>query len=100
LDSTNLPLSKKTEPIHKENFTTYYGIGIRSIFFKDPNNGYAVNGTWESYNRSIFTTTNGGITWIEKHYESESPGLLSVYVNSIGKGWAVGFAGAIFITGR
>ena len=31
-------------------------------------------------------------------YESWHSVLLSVYVNSIGKGWAVGYAGVTFIT--
>ena len=48
--------------------------------------------------RSIVTTTNGGSTWIEKYYGWEADGLLSVYVNNTGKGWAVGLAGIIFIT--
>ena len=34
---------RKTESIHNENLTTEIG-GIRSIFFKDTNNGYAVGG--------------------------------------------------------
>ena len=82
---------------HKENYALYDGNGIRSIFFKDSNNGYAVSGTI-GWARTIITTTNGGSTWTEKYYGWESDGLLSVYVNSIGKGWAVGIAGSIFIT--
>lgn len=82
---------------HKDSYTPDMGNGIRSIFFKDSNNGYAVSGTI-GYARSIITTTDGGATWIQKCYEWESDGLLSVYVNNAGKGWAVGFAGIIYMT--
>ena len=80
-----------------DNYTLDIGDGIRSISFKDSNNGYAVSGTI-GYARAILTTTNGGSTWIQKYYDWESDGLLSVYVSTTGKGWAVGFAGIIFIT--
>jgi photosystem II stability/assembly factor-like uncharacterized protein len=83
---------------HKENYTLDRGAGIRSIFFKDSNIGYAVNGSGQGWCRSILTTTNGGSNWIEKYDRLEETGLLSVYVNSKGEGWAVGFSGVIFIT--
>lgn len=82
---------------HEDNYILDIGDGIRSIFFKDSNNGYAVSGTI-GYARAIFTTTDGGETWVQKCYDWESDGLLSIYVNSNGKGWAVGLAGIIYIT--
>ena len=88
---------EKTATTHKDNHVIDNGNGIRSIFFKDSYNGYAVSGTI-GYARSIITTTDGGSTWIQKCYEWESDGLLSIYVSDSGKGWAVGFAGIIYIT--
>lgn len=82
---------------HKDNSAIDVGDGIRSIFFKDAYNGFAISGTI-GYARSIVTTTDGGSSWIQKCYEWESDGLLSVYVSDAGKGWAVGFAGIIYIT--
>ncbi len=72
--------------------------GIRSIYFKDANNGYAVGGTRDGWWRSIFTTTNGGATWVKKYGHSEQTGLLSVFVSNNGKGIAVGYSGVIYIT--
>lgn len=88
---------EKSAANHNDKSAIDIGDGIRSIFFKDSNNGYAISGTI-GYARSIIATTNGGSTWIQKCYEWESDGLLSVYVNDAGKGWAVGFAGIIYMT--
>lgn len=88
---------EKISAVQKDNYGFDDGNGIRSIYFKDINNGYAISGTI-GYARSIITTTDGGASWIQKCYEWESDGLLSVYVNDSGKGWAVGFAGIIYIT--
>lgn len=82
---------------HKDNYILDIGDGIRSIFFKDANNGYAVSGTI-GFARSIIITTDGGSTWIQKCYDWESDGILSIYVNGTGKGWAVGLAGIMYIT--
>jgi photosystem II stability/assembly factor-like uncharacterized protein len=72
--------------------------GIRSIYFKDSNNGYAVGGTRDGWWRSIFTTTDAGLTWQKKYDYSEQTGLLSVFVNNDGKGWAVGYSGVMYTT--
>lgn len=88
---------EKIATSHNNNYATDIGDGIRSIFFKDSNIGYAISGTI-GYARSILTTTDGGSTWNQKCYEWESDGLLSVFVSDAGKGWAVGFAGVIYIT--
>jgi len=72
--------------------------GIRSIYFKDTNNGYAVGGTRNGWWRSIFATTDGGTTWQKKYGYSEQTGLLSVFVNTNGKGLAVGYSGVIYKT--
>jgi photosystem II stability/assembly factor-like uncharacterized protein len=62
--------------------------GIRSIYFRDANNGYAVGGTRNGWWRSIFATTDAGATWQKKYGYSEQTGLLSVFVNSsAGKDW-------------
>jgi photosystem II stability/assembly factor-like uncharacterized protein len=73
-------------------------VGIRSIYFKDSNNGYAVGGTLDGWNRCIYSTTDAGTTWQPKYLSSEQTGLLSVFVNSNGKGWAVGYYGVIYLT--
>ncbi len=73
-------------------------VGIRSIYFKDSNNGYAVGGTYDGWNRCIYTTTNGGNTWQSKYSYSEQTGLLSVRVNEAGEGFAVGYSGVIYRT--
>jgi len=88
---------EKSSTSHKDNYAIDIGDGIRCIFFKDSNNGYAISGTI-GYARSIITTTDGGSTWLQKCYEWESDGLLSVYISDAGKGWAVGFAGIIYMT--
>ena len=72
--------------------------GIRSIYFRDANNGYAVGGTRDGWWRSIFATTDAGATWQKKYGYSEQTGLLSVFVNSAGQGLAVGYSGIIYKT--
>ncbi|MBK9096604.1 MAG: T9SS type A sorting domain-containing protein [bacterium] len=72
--------------------------GIRSIYFKDQNSGFAVGGTRDGWWRSIFTTTDAGATWENKYGYSEQTGLLSVFVNGNGKGLAVGYSGIIYTT--
>lgn len=73
-------------------------VGIRSIYFKDSNNGYAVGGTRDGWNRCVFSTTDGGNTWQSKYVYSEQTGLLSVFVNNQGMGWAVGYSGVIYLS--
>jgi photosystem II stability/assembly factor-like uncharacterized protein len=72
--------------------------GIRSIYFRDSENGYAVGGTCDGWWRNIFITTDGGSTWQNKYDYPEQTGLLSVFVNNNGKGWAFGYYGVIYIT--
>ena len=72
--------------------------GIRSIYFRDSNNGYAVGGSKGGWWRNIFTTNDAGETWQKKYGYSEQTGLLSVFVNSSGTGWAVGYKGVIYKT--
>ena len=72
--------------------------GIRSIYFKDTNNGFAVGGTRNGWWRSIFATTDAGATWQKKYGYSEQTGLLSIFVNTNGKGLAVGYSGVIYKT--
>lgn len=89
--------AEKNAASNNNSYTSTVGDGIRSIYFKDSNNGYAVSGAI-GYARSIITTTDGGTTWNQKSYDWESDGLLSVYVSDNGKGWAVGFAGIMYIS--
>ena len=72
--------------------------GINSIYFQDFNTGYAVGGFSNGWDRVIYTTSDGGATWVNKYYGSEQDGLLSVCGNNSGKAWAVGFTGSIFLT--
>ena len=72
--------------------------GIRSIYFKDSNNGYAVGGSADGWWRSIFTTTDAGETWQKKYGYPEQTGLLSVAVTNSGNGFAVGYKGVIYRT--
>ncbi|MDH3267918.1 MAG: YCF48-related protein [Ignavibacteria bacterium] len=88
---------KSEVTIIRENLLIDYNFGIRSIYFRDSNNGWAVNGGDEYY-RAIYTTTNGGANWVQKYFTLEEYDLLSVFVNSIGHGWAVGRNGSIFRT--
>ncbi|MBS4034505.1 MAG: T9SS type A sorting domain-containing protein [Ignavibacterium sp.] len=71
-------------------------VGIRSICFKDANNGYAVSGTASGWRRGILTTTDGGVSWQSKYFNDEQTGLLSVYVDNSGVGLAVGYYGVIY----
>ena len=72
--------------------------GIRYIYFKDSQNGYAVGGTFDGWKRYILKTTDAGNTWQTKYYYKEQTGLLSVFVNSNGQGLAVGCFGVIYRT--
>jgi photosystem II stability/assembly factor-like uncharacterized protein len=93
------PVSGDDESLHQtEDNTTDNQRGIRSIYFKDQNNGYAVGGTRDGWWRSIFSTTDGGSTWENKYRYSEQAGLLSVFVNGNGTGLAVGYSGIIYTT--
>lgn len=85
---------------HKQENMPLFDIryGIQSIYFKDSNNGYAVGGSWDGWNRCIYSTSDAGATWQIKYSYAEQTGLLSVFVNSLGKGWAVGFYGVIYMT--
>jgi photosystem II stability/assembly factor-like uncharacterized protein len=71
------------------------GAGIKSIYFKDANNGWRVH--WSGTDNSIYGTTDGGITW-EMEYRAwdmyYNP-LLSVFVTQNGTGLAVGRRGLI-----
>ncbi len=69
--------------------------GLRSIYFKDSDNGWTVGGSNEYY-RTIYQTTDGGETWINKYFGSEEYDLFSVAVTPSGKSWAVGGGGSIF----
>lgn len=69
--------------------------GLRSVYFKDKNNGWAVGGENE-YDRTIYTTTNGGVNWINQYFGSEEYDLFSVSVTPSGNSWAVGGGGTIF----
>lgn len=73
-------------------------VGIRSIYFKDSNNGFAVGGTRDGWNRCVFSTTDAGNSWQTNYVYSEQTGLLSVRVNSDGQGLAIGYSGVIYIT--
>ena len=90
--------SSLREQLMQQDITFSKNGGINSFYFKDSNIGYAVGGYGNGWERKIYTTTNGGENWISKYYGFEEDGLLSVYGNNIGNGWAVGFRGAIFIT--
>lgn len=89
IESSEHPVEDNTLDVQK---------GIRSIYFKDTNNGYAVGGTRDGWWRSIFATTDAGATWQKKYGYSEQTGLLSVFINSNGKGLAVGYSGVIYKT--
>ena len=93
------PVSSEGSALHNEEDNPLdYQRGIRSIYFKDSNNGYAVGGSLNGWWRSIFVTTDAGETWQQKYSYSEQTGLLSVFVNSNGIGWAVGYHGVIYKT--
>jgi photosystem II stability/assembly factor-like uncharacterized protein len=93
------PIEGESSTAHnKENNLIDTQRGIRSIYFRDSNNGYAVGGTRDGWWRSIYTTTDAGNTWQKKYGYPEQTGLLSVFVNSNGIGWAVGYRGVIYKT--
>jgi photosystem II stability/assembly factor-like uncharacterized protein len=93
------PVSEDGSDLHNEEDNPLdYQKGIRSIYFKDSNNGYAVGGSLDGWWRSIFTTTDAGETWQKKYGYPEQTGLLSVFVNSNGIGWAFGYRGVIYKT--
>ncbi len=93
------PVSENGSALHNEDDNILDNQrGIRSIYFKDSYNGYAVGGSVDGWWRSIFTTTDAGETWQKKYGYSEQTGLLSVFVKSNGKGWAVGYNGVIYKT--
>ena len=96
-------IASASEKLFKQNRNTVTGGvnesgGINSLYFPDVYRGYAVGGFGNGWERKIYTTTDGGSTWILKHYGSEEDGLLSVFGNSLGEAWAVGFTGAMFYT--
>lgn len=69
--------------------------GLRSVYFKDLYNGWAVGGSNE-YDRTIYVTTDGGTVWTNKYFGLEEYDLFSIAVTSSGKSWAVGGGGSIF----
>ncbi len=69
--------------------------GLRSVYFKDANSGWAVGGSNE-YFRNIYTTTDGGVTWNLRYLGLEEYDLFSIAVTPSGKSWAVGGGGSIF----
>ena len=90
--------SKKPVERLNENWERFDGPGgLRSVFFKDENNGWAVGGENEYFKR-ILATTDGGLTWKYKYFGLEEWDLFSVYVTPGGNGWAVGAGGSIFIS--
>jgi photosystem II stability/assembly factor-like uncharacterized protein len=86
------------EEINKELNCTFKSGGINSIYFMDSNTGFAVAGDAGGFYRAIYFTTDCGTTWNDKYVGEEEGGLSSIYVTKTGKGWAVGFNGAIFIS--
>ena len=96
------PISEKDTIIHQneqeDDPSAIRQEGIRSIYFKDANNGYAVGGTSDGWQRIILSTTDAGTTWQSKYAYSEQTGLLSVFVTGAGKGWALGYSGVVYIT--
>ena len=93
--STNL---NKKEQNQEKQTIIYKSGGINSLFLDNSTIGYAVGGNGNGWDRKIFTTTDGGTTWNRKYIGWEESGLISVFGTSQGKGFAVGFAGAIFTT--
>ena len=96
IQSTVAPYSNQKEENNKEQICTFKYGGINSIYFKDSNTGFAVAGDGGGFYRAIYSTTDGGSTWSEKYVGEEEAGLISIYITNAGKGWAVGFNGAIF----
>lgn len=94
-----LPLPKMETPSENHKLLIeddYYG--IRSIYFRDADNGYAVGGNGGGWRRVILQTTDGGQFWSLKYHGMEEYGLLSVTITSSGTGLATGFNGSIFRT--
>jgi photosystem II stability/assembly factor-like uncharacterized protein len=98
IQSTVAPYLNKEEEKNKEQLCTFKYGGINSIYFKDSNTGFAVAGDGGGFYRGIYTTTDGGSTWNDQYVGEEEAGLISIYLTNAGKGWAVGFNGAIFIS--
>jgi len=97
--SINRPSSQEDLELHTEEDNSFDNQrGIRSIYFKDSMNGYAVGGSSNGWWRSIYTTTDGGGSWLKKYGYSEQTGLLSVVVTNSGNGFAVGYRGVIYKT--
>ena len=97
--SLNRPSTNEDLELHTEEDNLFDNQrGIRSIYFKDLLNGYAVGGSADGWWRSIFTTTDAGETWQKKYGYPEQTGLISVAVTTSGKGFAVGYKGVIYRT--
>lgn len=73
--------------------------GLRSVHFKDANQGWVVGGSNEYY-RVVYTTINGGANWDLKYFGQEEYDLFSVAVTPSGKSWAVGGGGSVFYSGN
>lgn len=56
--------------------------GIRSIYFKDSLNGFAVGGSYDGWWRRIFATTDAGLTWQTKYAYPEQTGFIFNICNS------------------
>ena len=98
IQTTVAPYSNKKEENNQQLNCTFKSGGINSIYFKDANTGFAVAGDGGGFYRAIYTTTDGGSTWNEKYVGEEEAGIISICLTASGKGWAVGFNGAIFIS--
>ncbi|BDQ02785.1 YCF48-related protein [Ignavibacterium sp.] len=95
----SLPLPRNDKPFENHKILIddeYYG--IRAIYFKDENTGFAVGGNGGGWRRVILSTTDAGSTWGLKYHGMEEYGLLSVSVTESGFGIATGFNGSIFRT--
>jgi photosystem II stability/assembly factor-like uncharacterized protein len=71
--------------------------GLRSVFFIDENHGWVAGGENE-YDKKLYSTSNGGLTWELKYYGLEEWDFFSLFVTPSGNGWAVGDGGNIFIS--
>ena len=75
--------------------------GLKSIFFADELNGYAVGGVQEggsSLFGYLFKTTNGGEDWIDTNFYFYQPGFADVYFIDLNTGYIVGQYGLILKT--
>jgi photosystem II stability/assembly factor-like uncharacterized protein len=71
------------------------GAGIKSIYFKDVNNGWYLS--WSGFDNYIYRTTNCGIDWEPELNRGDwEHSLLSVFVTQNGTGLAVGAYGMIY----